>query len=129
MKSKSLLKWSAIIGAVVIIGISLGTIGYIYTKVTEFEQVFAQNVYIEDLSVGGLTKEEAKLKLENMKESELKQQSIVLYKNEIKKQIACNELGITYNIDETINKAFELGHQESFFEKYRISKEGLANAQ
>ena len=129
MKSKSLLKWSAIIGAVVIIGISLGTIGYIYTKVTEFEQVFAQNVYIEDLSVGGLTKEEAKLKLENMKESELKQQSIVLYKNEIKKQIACNELGITYNIDETINKAFELGHKESFFEKYRISKEGLANAQ
>lgn len=87
MKSKSLLKWSAIIGAVVIIGISLGTIGYIYTKVTEFEQVFAQNVYIEDLSVGGLTKEEAKLKLENMKESELKQQSIVLYKNEIKNRL------------------------------------------
>ncbi len=127
MKSKSLLKWGVIIGAVVIIGISLGTIGYIYTKVTEFDQVFAQNVYIEDLSVGGLTKEEATLKLKNMKESELKEQSLILYKDEIKKQIACNELGITYNIDETIDEAFELGHQESFFEKYRISKEGLAS--
>lgn len=129
MKSKRLLKWGVIIGVIVIIGISLGTIGYIYKKVTEFNQVFAKNVYIEDLPVGGLTKEEATLKLKDMKESELKGQSLILYKDEIKKQIVCSELGITYNINETIDEAFALGHQESFFEKYRISKEGLQNAQ
>ncbi len=128
MKSKSFLKWGAIIGSVIIIGVALGIVGYIYTEVTKFDNIFAQNVYIEDLSVGGLTKEEAKLKLKNMKESELKAQSLVLYSKDVEKQISCTELGITYNIDEILNKAFELGHQESFFEKYRISKEGLSYA-
>ncbi len=125
MNRNKLLKWGLLVGAVTIIGLSLGTIGYIYTKVSAFDKVFARNVYIEDLSVGGLTKEEVKIKLEDMKESEHDKQSLILYKGDIESEIAFSEIGITYNIDETIDSAFQEGHNASFFEKYRISQEGL----
>ena len=63
MNNKKRFKSVVSIGVVILIGLSLGTIGYMYTQVTAFENVFAENVYVEDLAVGGLTKEEAKAKL------------------------------------------------------------------
>lgn len=125
MNKKKLLKWSAITGVIILIGLSLGIIGYMYTKVNAFEKVFAGNVYIEDLAVGGLTKEEAKEKLEQDVLEKISKQSLVFTKEDISIEVPLSDLGLTYNIDEMIDEAFYVGHDGSFWEKYKILKDGM----
>lgn len=129
MHNRKLLKWSAIIGVVILASLSLGTIGYMCTQVKAFEQAFAENVYIEDLAVGGLTKEEAKAKLEQEKVEEVSKQLLILTNEKVSVEIPFNDLGITYNIDEIVNEAFQIGHDEGFFKKYKIYKNGLGEPQ
>ena len=129
MSNKKLLKWSVIGGAVILIGLSLGTIGFMYTKVKAFDNVFAQNVYVEDLAVGGLTKEEAKAKLEQNISDELSKQDIVFTNGEVSKALPLINLGIAYNIDETIDAAFKVGHEDGFFKQYKISQNGVEETQ
>lgn len=129
MNNKKHFKWFAIMGIVILIGLSLGTIGYIYTQVTAFEKVFAENVYIEDLAVGGLTKEEAKAKLEKNISDQMSKQVLVFTNKELSVEIPFSNLGITYNINETLDKAFEMGHDEGFFTKYHISQNGLQDTE
>lgn len=129
MSNKKLLIWGAIIGVIILIGLSLGTIGLMYTKVNTIKTVFVQNVYIEDLAVGGLTKEEAKAKLEENISDEISKQQVVLTYGSVSKAIPLNDFGITYNIDEVIDSAFKIGHEEGFYETYLIAKDGLKEKQ
>lgn len=129
MNNKKHFKWFAIIGIVILIGLSLGTIGYIYTQVTAFEKIFAENVYIENLAVGGLTKEEAKAKLEQNISDKMSKQVLVFTNEELSIEVPFSNLGITYNINETLDKAFNVGHDEDFFTRYHIAKNGLDDAQ
>ena len=117
------------LGVIILIGLSLGTIGFMYTRVNAFKEVFADNVYIEDLAVGGLTKAEAKAKLEENISDEISKEKVVFTYGEISKEIPFNDLGITYNIDETIDEAFKVGHNEDFFMQYKIAKNGMAESQ
>ena len=129
MSNKKLLKWSIIGGVIILIGLSLGTIGVMYTKIKAFDTVFAQNVYIEDLAVGGLTKEEAKAKLEQNISDELSKQQLVFTNGTVSKEVPLSDLGMTYNIDEIIDMAFKVGHDDSFFEQYNIAQNGVEEAQ
>lgn len=129
MNKKNLLKWITITGIVILMGLSLGTIGYMYTEVNTFENVFANNLYIEDLAIGGLTKEEARAKLEQNITDIMSTQSLVFTKGNTSVEIPFKDLGITYNINETIDLAFEIGRNEGFFKKYQISKNGVDEIQ
>ena len=129
MNTKKRFKWLIITGVVILIGLSLGTIGYMYTQVTAFENVFAENVYIEDLAVGGLTKEEAKAKLEQTISDQISKQILVFTNEERSLEVPFTDLGITYNINETLDKAFNVGRDENFFTKYDIAKNGLETKQ
>lgn len=129
MNNKKRLKWIISIGVIILIGLSLGTIGYMYTQVSEFGNMFAENVYIEDLAVGGLTKEEAKLKLEQMISDRINQQSIVFKNEKSSIEVPFSTLGITYNIDEIIDRAFDVGREGNFFKQYGIAKNGLETKQ
>ena len=128
MSNKKLLKWSLIGGVIILIGLSLGTIGFMYTKIKTFDTVFAQNVYIEDLAVGGLTKEEAKAKLEQNISDELSKQQIVFTNGDVSKAFPLTDLGMAYNIDETIDAAFKVGHDEHFIKRYQIAQNGMSEA-
>ena len=99
------------------------------SDLSTFSHVFANNVYINNLHVGGLTKEEAKQQLLAQTQEELEQHSLVLYKNDIQVEAAYSNLDVTYNIDETIDEAFEIGHTESLFKQYNISKNGVEDQQ
>ena len=125
MNNKKRFKCAIIIGVVILIGLSLGTIGYMYTQITAFENVFAENVFVEDLAVGGLTKEEAKAKLEQNISEQISKQILVFTNGELSIDVPFSDLGITYNIDETLDEAFNIGHDEKFFTKYDIAKNGL----
>lgn len=129
MNNKKLLKWSIIGGVIILIGLSLGTIGFMYTKIKDFDTVFAKNVYIEDLAVGGLTKKEAKAKLEENISEELSKQQIVFTNGDVSKTVPLIDLGMTYNIDETIDVAFKIGHDVGFVKQYDIAQNGVKESQ
>ena len=116
-----------IIGGIIIIliGLSLGTIGYMHNKAKALDNVFANNVYIEDLAVGGYTKEEAKAKLEQDITDEMSKHTVVFTNGEISKEVPLSDLGITYNINEIIDQAFNLAHDKGLFERYQIAKNGV----
>lgn len=129
MSKKKLLIGGILIGVIILIGLSLGTIGFMYTKSNAFNHVFANGVYIEDLALGGLTKEEAKAKLEQNISTLTSKQQIVFTNGDVSKAVPLSNLGITYNIDETIDKAFDIGHDLSLFERYKVAKDGLKENQ
>lgn len=118
-----------VIVLVILIGISLGTIGYVYTKAKTIDNVFVDNVYIEDLAVGGLTQEEAKAKLEQDITNEMSKHTVVFTNGEISKEVPLLDLGITYNINEIIDQAFKVGHDKGLFEKYQIAQNGISPKQ
>lgn len=125
MNNKKRLKWIISIGVIILIGLSLGTIGYMYTQVSEFGNRFAENVYIEDLAVGGLTKEEAKVKLEQMISDRISKQSLIFKNEKTSVEVPFSQLGMTHNVDEIIEHAFAVGREGSFFKQYEIAKNGL----
>ena len=129
MSKKKLIIGSILIGVIILIGLSLGTIGSMYKKVNAFDSVFANEVYIEDLAMGGLTKEEAKAKLEEKISDTMGKKQIVFTHGDVTKSIPLSDLGMTYNIDETIDMAFSIGHGLGFFEQYKVVKEGLEESQ
>ena len=125
MKSKDFLKWGAIIGFIIIVGVGIGATFHIKDTVKSFENVFAKNIFVEGLDVGGLTKDEAKNKLKKNIEDSLKTKTLIIYDNSTEKSIPYSEIGITYSLDKALDSAFELSHKGNIWKKYQISKNGL----
>ena len=106
MKSKDFLKWGAIIGFIIIVGVGIGATFHIKDTVKSFENVFAKNIFVEGLDVGGLTKDEAKNKLKKNIEDSLKTKTLIIYDNSTEKSIPYSEIGITYSLDKALDSAF-----------------------
>lgn len=112
-------------GIVILVGVALVSIGYMYKNVQVYNTIFAQNIFIEDVPVGGLTKEEAKAKLEQLVEEHMKNRYVVLVEDTNEVKIPLNDFGISYNVNEVINQAFDDCHNVGFFRKNHLYKHGL----
>lgn len=78
------------------------------------------NVYINDILISGLSREEAKEKLENSLNEYLSTEIPITY-NEYKTSILPNEINFTYDINSALEKAYSLGRtQNIFFNNFRI---------
>ncbi len=72
------------------------------------------NVYINDINVGGLTKEQAKEFLESQVFGDLDYYDVT-YKYEnmnYSRKFTFNELGVGYDLDEVIDRAYNFGREE-----------------
>lgn len=119
MSIKHTFKW-VILGVVVItIGLSIGAISYIYTKVSEFDKVFAEGVLVNQTNIGGLTRDEATKKIQDNLEQQVKDKKLIVFKSDISYEIALGELESEYNIGEILDQAYAVGHQGNLFEKYQ----------
>ncbi len=125
MKSKDFLRWGAVIGFIIIVGVGSGTALHMQNTVNSFDNVFAKNIFVEDLDIGELTREEAKTKLEQITEDNLKTKTLVIYDDQKEKSISYSELGITYSLDTVLDSAFEIGHNGDLWSRYQIAKNGL----
>jgi len=119
MDIKRTLKWSVLIVIVIISGLSVGAMIYIYTKVSEFDKVFSQGVVVSGMDIGGLNRTEAKKKLESHLEQVLQSKSLMIYKGDVYYKIPFSDLGSEYNMEEVLDKAYTIGHQGNLFEKYK----------
>ncbi|WP_069997687.1 VanW family protein [Cellulosilyticum sp. I15G10I2] len=115
-------KWTMLIVIVIISGLSIGAITYIYTKVSEFDKVFAERVLINETNISGLTRMEAYQKIQDSLNKQTENKNLVIYKGDISYKIPFSNLGSEYNMEEVLDQAYAVGHQGNLFEKYRYMK-------
>lgn len=119
MGIKRALKWSVLILIVIISGLSIGVMTYIYTKVSAFDKVFAQGIVVNGIDIGGLNRLEAQKKIESHLAQGLESKNLIIYKGEVSYKIPFSELGSEYNMYEVLDKAYAVGHQGNLIQKYK----------
>lgn len=118
MGTKNKLKWVIALGAMVVAGVTVGTLGYIYKEVKAFDQVFAPGIIVEDVSVSGLTLEEARKLVTDKFIQMQKDKKIVIKKDAQSAEISGETIGMQSDIDQVLNIAFEAGHKGNLLEKF-----------
>ncbi len=122
MSTKNKLKWALTIGIVVMVGVIVGALGYIYTEVQAFDQIFAEGIIVEEVPVGGLTYDDALALVKDKITKDQSNQKVIVKKDKITAEIPCVSLGMESDIEEVLKIAFAAGHDGNLFEKYSIAK-------
>jgi len=122
--TKKLVLWLAgiIFTSVLVALITLGI--FIFNENTIYE-----NVYVESVDVGHLSKEQAKEKLQSVFEKELSQHYLKLKHDDITWDYSYEELGFSYLYQDAVEEAYSIGRQGNFFnrmgEVYRLRKDPM----
>lgn len=104
---------------VVVAGLGTGATWYVYSQTKEYDQIYRDEVYIEETHIGGLTREEAKSKVTDMVKSTKEGKSITFYGDDKEWEIPYEKFQGKYNIDEVLEAAFQVGHEGNTFERFR----------
>ncbi|WP_461204613.1 VanW family protein [Clostridium sp. DL1XJH146] len=97
----------------------IGTGSYFYSVAQKWNDLIMPNVYVEDINLTGMTKDEASSKLKTEFSDAILQKKVEITVGEEKFQIGYDELNATYNIEETISEAFEYGKDMSIIDKLK----------
>lgn len=124
-KKSNSVKWISISIVVIVIGILIGAMTYIFTSVKAYDQKFTQGVSIENIDVGGMTKEDAYILVDNKLKENLKNQFIEITDDKQQYKINLSELGTQYQLEQVIEEAFQIGHEGNLFKRYKNSKRVL----
>lgn len=109
--------------ALVSLGIALSSI---YHTVATFDKVYANGVYVDKVHLGGMTQEQAKEHIEKQLTKNNQQITYVLTHNDKQISLTLEDFKPVYPIEEVLSEAFKEGHNETFFERYKIAKYGKA---
>lgn len=96
----------------------------VYMQVKEYDTVFAQNIWVNDLDIGGMTRKEATDYLTDQLLPILDNKMITLTtENTVSTvDLTYKALGVTYNLDEVLSKAQQTLHEGNLFERYKALK-------
>lgn len=120
-------------GRRLILGILLGLIplaifayiSFIHSEVQQYDELFAQNIWVNEHHIGGLTFDQAKAELLRDVLPGLKSQEVKLVsKNaeDLSLTLTYEALGVTYDVDHILNQAVPIGHEGNMFERYQQMK-------
>lgn len=112
--------WVMIILVVSVIGFTSGALMYIYSQVKNFDQVFADGIFVEEVYIGRLTKDEAKHQIISKLEEINSKKSIILYGSNQEYPIPYTEFDVEYNIDEVLDNAFKIGHEGNIIQRFQV---------
>lgn len=105
--------------AVGIIGVVLCVQGIImYSTISKYSSKIYPGVWIEDINVGGKTKEEAKKAVIEKHNNIIKGKDFTIKVNDKKYIIDTSKLNMEYDYDNAIDNAFDNGRQENILKKY-----------
>ncbi|MGL5614999.1 MAG: VanW family protein [Sarcina sp.] len=125
-KEKRKLHWYLVIA---IIAIILGALGaYIYSinsLADSFENKIYPKVLVNEIDLGGKTKEEAKALLEKEFGEKVKEKKLTLKVGENEVTVDYNKINPILGIDETVDKAIAYGKNENIFSKNKLIKNGV----
>ena len=127
-KSVSLGKKQTIIGIVIVVVIALAIATAViaarnYRQNEEYERVLNvdviyNNIYVDNVLIGGLTKEEAKQKLMLDLEAPFEKQTVTIRVDEDDYEFTYGQFGIKYDIDSAVEEAYNLARTGSLKERY-----------
>ncbi|HBX48585.1 MAG TPA: hypothetical protein DEF85_06820, partial [Clostridiaceae bacterium] len=100
-----------------IIAISFIPIGISLNKTITSENYIYDGIYINDIDVGGMTKEEAAKVLYERFSLPIQNKNIKLIYNDKSYTLSFKELNAKYNIDESVAKAFNYGKDGNLLNK------------
>ena len=110
-KKKS--KIGIIIG-IVILAVILLTLSTIFAIINANSNKIVKGIFIENIDVSNLTKEEAKNVLPELAEK-AKQNEIVFKYKEMETPITYEALEVSFDIDKTVEEAYEVGRKDNIF--------------
>ncbi|MGL4736881.1 MAG: VanW family protein [Cellulosilyticaceae bacterium] len=117
-----------------ILGVFLGIIplaviayiAFIHSEVQKYDAVFAQNIWVNEHHIGGLTPDEARTKILRDLLPSLNSQKLTLKaKNSDTTSVTLTyeELGVTYDVDQILTQAVPIGHEGNMFARYQQMKQ------
>lgn len=116
---------------ILLIIVAAGVLGagyYIYANEIDINNIY-EGVKIYGYNVGGMSKQDAKNLLMAKIDEHIQEKSISLYYNDIKYDYTLNDFGFSYNYEEAVDKAYELGREGNLFDRYKeirnIKKDGV----
>lgn len=116
---------------ILLIIVAAGVLGagyYIYANEIDINNIY-EGVKIDGYNVGGMSKQDAKNLLMAKIDEHIQEKSISLYYNDIKYDYTLNDFGFSYNYEEAVDKAYELGREGNLFDRYKeirnIKKDGV----
>ncbi|MGN0291387.1 MAG: hypothetical protein ACI4C5_05595, partial [Lachnospiraceae bacterium] len=117
IKKRWFLIAAVLVAAVAVIGVNIGV------KAEEDENlVIADRVYIGDISVAGMTAEEAKTAVEEYVD-ELKDTTVTLQAGESSVEVKAEDLGIGWGNPEIAEKAANIGRTGNPIARYKEKKD------
>lgn len=106
--------WHVIFALIIIIAVLFLGFSTIFALTRLNNETIINGVFIENIELSNLTKEEAKEKVKNIFEENLKKQLTLEY-GEYKTTISPDQLHVSYNLDQAIEKAYSYGHSNNIF--------------
>ncbi|MEF9960858.1 MAG: VanW family protein [Niameybacter sp.] len=96
----------------------------VYLQVKAYDKIFAENIWIHDFNIQGMTLEEATEELTHQLLPMLEQKNITLTtkNNTATVDLTYQALGVTYNLDEILLEAQQLGHEGNLWARYQSLK-------
>lgn len=107
-----------ILPIVLISGILLGGTYFVNTKYINTD-TFYEGISVEEIPLNGLTKEEALDLIRSGKEEEINDKGIDLIYEEYTKRINLLDIGYSYNYEEALDQAYQIGREGGFFNRIK----------
>lgn len=123
-KSKQLLKKRLsvvfICALAVFVSISCGFIVYHYNDIKYWNNLIYPKVSINNINLSGKTKTEAENIVKETYADEIKNKKIIVTAGDKEYELSYSNLNATYNINDTVNKAYSYGKESNIFMKYKM---------
>lgn len=107
-------KRKKILISILIIMCAMLLLSTIFAIINSMNNRIISGIYLQGIDISGMTKEQAETRFKELIETVL-QKKIVLKYGEIENIINLSDLGVSYQIDEAINEACNLGRASNIF--------------
>lgn len=106
-----------VIGGIVA-GFLMHAKSYVKEQLASFDNNILTNVYIENINVGDMTKQDANVLLTNYIENNTDKRNFELVAGDRKKVVKISSFKIDYGVKEAVEKAYNIGREGTLFSRY-----------
>ncbi|SFB27838.1 VanW family protein [Clostridium frigidicarnis] len=112
-----------VVSVIVVMGVAFfGYSKYMTTQVNKWNDKVYPNVYVQGVNLSGMTKEEATNELNEKFKDAIVNKKITVKVKDKDYSMDYSKLNAEYNIEDTVDKAFDFGKNKKLGEQYKLIK-------